>query len=87
VEAEDRLKRLYRGIEEDIVELDDLLRERAVEFKADSEKAQPAYDHAAIPVVLVRRLRMLGKPLTAETFADGISSTCQTSTMTTIPTP
>ena len=47
VDAEDRLKRLYRGIEEGIVELDDLLRERIVELKADREKAQAAYDHAA----------------------------------------
>lgn len=47
VDAEDRLRRLYRGIEEAIVELDDLLRERIVELKADREKAQAAYDHAA----------------------------------------
>mgnify|MGYP001081887065 CR=1 FL=1 len=47
VDAEDRLKRLYRGIEEGIVELDDLLRERLVELKADRQKAQAAYDHAA----------------------------------------
>jgi hypothetical protein len=47
VDGEDRLKRLYRGIEEGIVELDDLLRERIVELKADREKAQAAYDHAA----------------------------------------
>jgi len=47
VDAEDRLKRLYRGIEEGIVELDDLLRERIIELKADREKAQAAYDHAA----------------------------------------
>lgn len=32
VDAEDRLKRLYRGIEEGFVELDDLLRERIVEL-------------------------------------------------------
>ena len=51
VDAEDRLKRLYRGIEEGIVELDDLLRERIVEPKADREKAQAAYDHAASQVL------------------------------------
>ncbi len=51
VDAEDRLKRLYRGIEEGIVELDDLLRERIVELKADREKAQAAYDHAASQVL------------------------------------
>jgi site-specific DNA recombinase len=50
VDAEDRLKRLYRGIEEGIVELDDLLRERIVEPKA-REKAQAAYDHAASQVL------------------------------------
>ena len=47
VDAEDRLKRLYRGIEDGIVGLDDLLRGRIVELKADREKAQAAYDHAA----------------------------------------
>ena len=47
VDTEDRLKRLYRGIEEGIVELDDLLRGRIVELKTDREKAQAAYDHAA----------------------------------------
>ncbi|WP_292617915.1 MULTISPECIES: recombinase family protein [unclassified Nitrobacter] len=47
VDAEGRLKRLYRGIEEGIVELDDLLRERIAELKADRQKAQAAYDHAA----------------------------------------
>lgn len=51
VDAEDRLKRLYRGIEEGIVELDDLLRGRIVELKADREKAQAAYDHAASQVL------------------------------------
>jgi hypothetical protein len=30
-----------------VVELDDLLRERIVDPKADREKAQTAYDHAA----------------------------------------
>jgi hypothetical protein len=43
VDAEDRLRRLYRGIKEGI----DLLRERLVELKADRQKAQAANDHAA----------------------------------------
>ncbi len=38
VDAEDRLKRLYRGIEEGIVELDDLLRERIVELKPTARR-------------------------------------------------
>ena len=45
--VEDRLKRLYRGIEEGVVEIDDLLSERITELKAEREKAQAAHDRAA----------------------------------------
>jgi hypothetical protein len=40
-------KRLYRGIEEGVVEIDDLLGERIAELKTERQKAQAAYDRAA----------------------------------------
>jgi hypothetical protein len=45
-DAEDRLKRLYRSIEDGIVELDDILRERTVTLKSDRERAKAALDRA-----------------------------------------
>ena len=45
-DAEDRLKRLYRSIEDGIVELDDILRERTAALKSQRERAKVALDHA-----------------------------------------
>jgi len=45
-DAEDRLKRLYRSIEERIVELDDILRGRTATLKSQQERAKAALDHA-----------------------------------------
>jgi site-specific DNA recombinase len=45
-DAEDRLKRLYRSIENGIVELDHILRERAAALKSQRERAKAALDHA-----------------------------------------
>jgi site-specific DNA recombinase len=45
-DAEDRLKRLYRSIEDGIVELDDILRERTVTLKSERERAKAALDRA-----------------------------------------
>lgn len=45
-DCEDRLKRLYRSIEDGIVELDDILRERSAALKAQRERAKAALDHA-----------------------------------------
>ena len=45
-DAEDRLKRLYRSIEDGIVELDDILRERTTALKSQRERARTALDHA-----------------------------------------
>ncbi|WP_456727439.1 recombinase zinc beta ribbon domain-containing protein [Bradyrhizobium sp. USDA 3364] len=45
-DAEDRLRRLYRSIEEGIVELDDIQRERTASLKAQRERAKAALDHA-----------------------------------------
>lgn len=45
-DAEERLKRLYRSIEEGIVELDDLLKERISILKAERENARAAHDRA-----------------------------------------
>jgi site-specific DNA recombinase len=43
---EDRLKRLYRSIEEGVVELDDLLRDRTAALKSQRERAKAALAHA-----------------------------------------
>ncbi|WP_371422029.1 recombinase family protein [Tardiphaga sp.] len=45
-DAEDRLKRLYRSIEDGIVELDDILRERTASLKSERERAKAALDRA-----------------------------------------
>lgn len=45
-DCEDRMKRLYRSIEDGIVELDDILRERTAALKAQRERAKMALDHA-----------------------------------------
>ena len=45
-DTEDRLKRLYRSIEDGIVELDDILRERTATLKSERERAKAALDRA-----------------------------------------
>jgi site-specific DNA recombinase len=45
-DAEDRLMRLYRSIEDGIVELDDILKERTATLKSQRERAKAALDHA-----------------------------------------
>jgi site-specific DNA recombinase len=45
-DADDRLKRLYRSIEDGIVELDDILRERTATLKSERERAKAALDRA-----------------------------------------
>ncbi|KAH2776941.1 hypothetical protein KXW38_009789, partial [Aspergillus fumigatus] len=45
-DCEDRMKRLYRSIEDGIVELDDILRERTAALKAQRDRAKTALDHA-----------------------------------------
>lgn len=45
-ETNERLRRLYRSIEDGIIELDDILRERTTTLKADRERAKTAYDRA-----------------------------------------
>jgi site-specific DNA recombinase len=45
-DAEDRLRRLYRSIEDGILELDDILRERTMALKSQRERAKAALDHA-----------------------------------------
>lgn len=43
-EAEDKLKRLYRMVEDGIGEMDDILKERIANLKIDRERAQAALD-------------------------------------------
>lgn len=45
-DCEDRMKRLYRSIEDGIVELDDILRERIATLKAQRDRGKAALDHA-----------------------------------------
>ena len=45
-DCEDRLRRLYRSIEDGVVELDDILRERTAALKLQREQAQAALDRA-----------------------------------------
>ena len=45
-DTDERLRRLYRSIEDGIVELDDILRERTTIPKSDRERAKAAYDRA-----------------------------------------
>lgn len=47
-EAERKLQRLYQSIEDGIVELDDLLKDRVAILKADREKAKAAFDRASM---------------------------------------
>lgn len=45
-DCNERLRRLYRSIEDGIVELDDILRERTATLKSERERAKAALDRA-----------------------------------------
>ena len=45
-DCDERLRRLYRSIEDGIVELDDILRERTATLKSERERAKAALDRA-----------------------------------------
>jgi site-specific DNA recombinase len=45
-DADDRLRRLYRSIEDGVVEIDDILRERTASLKSERERAKAALDRA-----------------------------------------
>jgi len=45
-DTDERLRRLYRSIEDGIVELDEILRERTATLKSDRKRARAAYDRA-----------------------------------------
>ncbi len=45
-DCDERLRRLYRSIEDGIVELDDMLRERTATLKSERERAKAALDRA-----------------------------------------
>jgi hypothetical protein len=56
VDAADKLKRLYRMVEDGVAELDDILRDRIASLKLDRERAQAALDRIraqAIPATEV----------------------------------
>ncbi len=45
-DTDERLRRLYRSIEDGVVELDDILRERTTTLKTERERAKAAYERA-----------------------------------------
>jgi site-specific DNA recombinase len=45
-DTDDRLRRIYRSIEDGFVELDDILRDRTATLKTERERAKGAYDQA-----------------------------------------
>lgn len=45
-QADDRLKRLYRLVEDDLTDLDDILRERLSSLKAERDRATAALEAA-----------------------------------------
>ena len=45
-DADDRLRRLYRSIEDGIVDIDDILRERTATLKSERDRAKAALDRA-----------------------------------------
>ncbi len=45
-DGDERLRRLYRSIEDGIVELDDILRKRTATLKSERERAKAALDRA-----------------------------------------
>jgi len=47
-DCDDRLRRLYRSIEDGIVELDDILRERTTTLKSQRDRAKAALDRARV---------------------------------------
>ena len=47
-DCDDRLRRLYRSIEDGIVELDDILRERTTTLKSQRDQAKAALDRARV---------------------------------------
>jgi site-specific DNA recombinase len=46
-DAEDRLKRLYRLVEDGVTDLDDLLKDRLNKLKGDRDRARAALDAAS----------------------------------------
>lgn len=48
VDAADKLKRLYRMVEDGVAELDDILRDRIASLKLDRERAQAALDRIQV---------------------------------------
>lgn len=46
----DKLKRLYRNVEDGVAELDDILRDRIASLKSDRERAQTALDRIRVQI-------------------------------------
>jgi len=62
-DAEDKLKRLYRLIEEGVTDLDDVLKERLGNIKAERDRAKAALERAsqhAVPITQIDPARIEG---------------------------
>src|ERR1700730_10574906 len=62
-EADDKLKRLYRLIEEGVTDLDDVLKDRLSNIKAERDRAKAALERAsshAVPVTQIDPARIEG---------------------------
>jgi site-specific DNA recombinase len=60
-DAEDKLKRLYRLVEEGVTDLDDVLKDRLSNLKAERDRAKAALDRAgahAVPVIQIDPVRI-----------------------------
>jgi site-specific DNA recombinase len=60
-EAEDKLKRLYRLIEDGVTDLDDVLKDRLNNLKAERDRAKAALDRAgahAVPIIQIDPARI-----------------------------
>jgi len=64
-DSDERLRRLYRSIEDGIIELDDILRERTTALKSERERAKTALDRARAQCDTVTNI----DPAKIDTFA------------------
>jgi hypothetical protein len=71
-DAEDKLKRLYRLVEDGMTDLDDVLRDRLNDLKADRDRARAAFEAARVQIAPA--IRIDPAPLSGSVGAGGRSS-------------
>jgi site-specific DNA recombinase len=67
-DAEDKLKRLYRLVEDGMTDLDDVLRDRLNDLKADRDRARAAFEAARVQIAPAIRI----DPALIERFGRGM---------------